>query len=238
MGGGSHGPWFLGGSCKAAVVLGVCSLVLPGMREADGCPHPLWLQGRAVAVQRPPGAYKSRKIKFFPAKSVGRVNWRGARGWPRCSFSEEVCGAVPPREGKLRHGEGDPPAERCPRASVSPPGCSWPCRAMGHQALRSWGAGFGEGRRPQWQLLPWARPTRGPGGEQEGGWGNMGHPGGIGGHLGLYGVVHGATSRHMGQARGVGASRAARGTLRVPGATRGAHGTTWGRGGHGSSWST
>jgi len=71
----SPGPWFLGGPCDTAAMPGFGSVVPLGMRDADGCPHPRRLQGRAVAVRGPPGAPKSQKIKFFPAESVGRASW-------------------------------------------------------------------------------------------------------------------------------------------------------------------
>ncbi|XP_054706033.1 transmembrane protein 82-like isoform X4 [Grus americana] len=100
LGGGSCGPWFWGGPHRALAVLGVCSFIPPGMRDADGCPRPRRLQSRAVTVQGPLGAYKSQKIKgFFPAKSVGRASWRGAWGWPRAAFWRRWVVWFLPRKG-------------------------------------------------------------------------------------------------------------------------------------------
>ena len=91
---------------------------------------------------------------------------------------------VPPWEGKLRQGGGDPLAERCLCASVSPRGCSRPCCATGHQALRSWGAGFGEGGRE----APPAAASLGktPLALRRGAGEGLGQCGHTGGHLGLW----------------------------------------------------
>lgn len=151
LGGGSRGLWFLGGPCEVAAVLGVQSVVPPGMWDADRRPCPWQLQGRTVAVQGPLGAYKSQKIKFFPAKSIGRASLGPVvpEMGSRCSFCTRWVVRFLPM---------------CLPASVSPSGCSRPCRAVGRWALRGWGAGFGEGRRPRrWLLLPWGDSGRGAG---------------------------------------------------------------------------
>lgn len=37
--------------------------------------YPCWLQGHTVIAQGLQGGYKSQKIKFFPAKSMGGASW-------------------------------------------------------------------------------------------------------------------------------------------------------------------
>lgn len=98
------GVW--GGPHGTVAVLGVCCLVPRGTWGAGGCPHPRSLQGCAVTAQGPLGACKSQKIKFFPAKSVGRASWgpvvperslgtaavwrSGGGGWRGSSLDEET----------------------------------------------------------------------------------------------------------------------------------------------------
>lgn len=98
-------PLVFGGPCDVAALLG---FVLWSQWDCGMLTDVPSLLAAEPYCQGPPGGYKSQKIKFFPAKSMGGAVWgpivleRHFRGW-RCSFLGEV-GRIPPWEGKLRHG--------------------------------------------------------------------------------------------------------------------------------------
>lgn len=164
-------------------------------------------------MQGPLGAYKSQKIKCFPAKSTGRVSWGPVilETGSRCSFLHKVGGAVPIEV---------PPCLSFPiwlQPAVPCNGVPGPTHLggriwRGNEALEVAAASLGGQRERGWGCIGafWAI--------WDSKWGHRGPPGLYGGRRAFgCGGVYGATWTVQGT----------RGTLKVLGAIRVVHGTSW-----------